>query len=179
MAGNPLDDNKRKLAEQLYHSYWNDAFKIAKSILKSKAAAEDCASSSFIKLLDNLDKVDPFPSPRTRGYLIVITRNMAYREYNLQKRFIDDFSTTTDDIINTIPDSSDTENIVLNNISKEQLMKAFSSLPQKDADLLALTYAFDYSIAECAELFGISVEATNCGTHIQVLNTNLPLEKQL
>ena len=145
--------------EKLYHLYWNDAVRTAESILHDKSSAEDCASSAFMKLIDNLDKVAPTPCSQTKGYLIVITRNMAYREYNLKKRFIDT-EEDPDDFLKELTDSSTTEEIALANISKQNLKNAFSSLPQKDADLLALKYAYDQSVVECAEILGMTVEAT-------------------
>lgn len=148
----------KKTAEVLYRTYWNDAVKTAQKILMDRAAAEDCASSAMITLFDNLDKTDPFPSSRTRGYLIVITRNLAFREYNLQKKIFYN-SETAEEQLEQTPDEKETEDIVFNNWTSREIADGLSRLSKRDADILILTYGFDHTVSECAKLLGISTEA--------------------
>ncbi len=157
-AGDQENVINRQVAEKIYLACWDDAVRVAQIILNDHSAAEDCAQTAMIKLFEHIDKVDTYPSPRTKGYLIVITRNLAYREYNLQKRILN-YTEEAERQLNDSTDGRATEDIALDNWTSEVIADALARLPDRDSDILVLTYGFDHSTAECADLMGMSVEA--------------------
>lgn len=79
------EDDKSKF-EEIYKSYGKTMFYVANDILKNYAQAEDVVHTSFIKIINNLDKIDEVNCNKTKGFIVTIVKNTAIDEYRKNKR---------------------------------------------------------------------------------------------
>ena len=79
------DDDKNKF-EQLYLTYRQDMYKIAYSILKNNADAEDAVHQAFLSIANNFEKILEIPRQEIKAYIVIIIRNTAINLYNENKR---------------------------------------------------------------------------------------------
>lgn len=66
-----------RLVERLYRDHKSLMFQIAFRILNDASLAEDAVHQSFIKVIQNIHKIDETDVVKTRNFLAIICRNMA------------------------------------------------------------------------------------------------------
>jgi len=79
------EQDKNKF-EILYTTYRKLMFYVANRILKDQYLAEDAVHQAFIKIIENLDKIEDVHCHKTKSYIVIIVRNNAINMYNRRKR---------------------------------------------------------------------------------------------
>lgn len=134
-------------------------YKQAYSILKDSHLAEDAVHAAFLKVIKYSHKIGEINCPRTRNYLVIISRTTAIdimnkqsREYSMDSNFHE-----------YIPDKTEKEplNMVLHNETVNELEEIINGLPFIYRDAILLSIAQEHSRAEIAELCGISIDAVD------------------
>lgn len=152
------NENDRNKTERLYKQYKYLIFSEANKILQDKHLAEDAVHQSFIKIINNLHKIDENNCPRTRNFLVIICVNVAKSIYNKslylnkQDYMVEDFDA---DMADTGNDPLD---ILVDKDSVKQIIKAIEALNPIYRDVLLLKQAHGYSLKEIAELLEIPEE---------------------
>ena len=72
----------RLKTERLYLSYRKLMYKEAFEIVQNRHCAEDAVSESFVRIIDNLHKIDEQDCLKTRSFLVIICQNVAKNIYN-------------------------------------------------------------------------------------------------
>lgn len=148
-VGNEKDRDK---AAELFNRYYGTMLYIAGGILHEPHLAEDAVSSSFIKILKNLDKFDMNNCTRTSGLIVIIVRNTAIdmlRELNRKQTIpLEEYMEDTADepVIDqiTIADAC------------EHITQCIAKLNKQYADILYLKCAMNYSNDEIQQILGIN-----------------------
>lgn len=70
--------------EDLYSKYYVKLFRLAKSMIKSDAVAEELVSEAFVILLVHIDELREHPNPL--GWLYVVLTNLARNALRRQKQ---------------------------------------------------------------------------------------------
>lgn len=73
------------LAEKLYNKYSKFMFKVAYTILKDNSLTEDAVQQAYIKVINNLNKINEREEKKTRNFIGLITKNTAIDIYNKVK----------------------------------------------------------------------------------------------
>lgn len=73
------------LAEKLYNKYSKFMFKVAYTILRDNVITEDAVQQAFIKVINNLNKINENEEKKTRNFIGLITKNTAIDIYNKVK----------------------------------------------------------------------------------------------
>jgi RNA polymerase sigma-70 factor (ECF subfamily) len=124
---------------------------IAEGILHDKAQAEDAVSEAFVRIIYNLDKIDMNDCYKTKGFVVIVTRNTSYDILKKQSRFIP---------IEKLPDCFGEADAVFNEISVKEacgkISEAITGLNKAYADILYLKLYMDYTNEETAQILGIS-----------------------
>lgn len=144
------EEDKDKF-ELLYITYRKLMFYVANCILNDEWLAEDAVHQTFLKILENLDKVGKVSCHKTKSYIVTMVRNNAINLYNQRKR------------CTTIP-LEDVEYCITTkpiNVTEDldHLAKAALKLPVIYKDVLILKYVQEFSNEEIAKMLNIS-EAT-------------------
>ena len=82
------DPEGRSKFMRLYFHNQGLMYSVAKRILRSDALAEDALQEAFFAIARNIEKVHDPESPQTRGFCVVIARNMALTLLRKQQREI-------------------------------------------------------------------------------------------
>lgn len=147
--------NKKTKLEKLYYTYRQQMFQEAFSILEDKSLAEDAVSESFVRIINNLNKIECDDSPRTRNFLLTICRNVALDFYRKRKHNNSHFQEPKNDIsFQNTP-----ENIVIDKESINRIMEIILNMDAIYKDTLLLNKVYHISRGDIAKMFGISPEA--------------------
>jgi RNA polymerase sigma-70 factor (ECF subfamily) len=71
------DEQERNKIEEVYNRYYSTMLYIAKDILHDEGLAEDAVSESFIKIINNVEKIREVNCYQTRGFIVVLVRNVS------------------------------------------------------------------------------------------------------
>lgn len=148
------DDDRIKTTE-IYRLYSGTMLYIAKTILHDNYLAEDAVSEAFIRIIDNLGKINTINCYQTRGFVVIIVRNISFDILRRQKRS------------KTLPlydysDYSVCKEPVFDNVTTKEacskIVDAISRLNKNYSDILYLKMEFNYSSKEISKTLGISEE---------------------
>lgn len=145
------DESDREYVEDLYKKYEQPMFKIAYNILHNSTDAEDAVQNTFMKIIDNLEKIRAIDSKETKYYLFYMTRNAAkdiQRKANHLPESVEELGELEADI--SVEDS------VMIKIDLEELKTAMRMLPDNEHDILFMNLILGHPPAEIAGLYGIS-----------------------
>ena len=136
--------------EQIYITYKQTMFYSANRILKDEYLAEDVVHQAFLRIIDNLSKIDKIDCHKTKVFIVIIVENIAIDFYRKRKR---EDNISFDKIEIYIEDIKAKDNFILNNI-EEAILK----LPINYSTVLRLKYSQGYSNKEVAQILNISEE---------------------
>lgn len=128
-------------------------FYVAKGILNDDYLSEDAVHEAFINIAKNMNNISEVESLRTKGYVVIIVRNISLNMLKKQKSNgeIDDFNEIISSDLNL-------EDEVLSKISFELIIDEIMKLPVIYKDVLYLSYVEDLSIQEISISINISDE---------------------
>ena len=145
-----LEEDKNKF-EQLYTTYKQTMFYVANRILKDEYLSEDAVHQAFfLRIIDNLSKIDKIDCHKTKGFIVVIVENIAIDFYRKRKR---ENSISFDKVEIYIEDVKNSDIFILNDI-EEAILK----LPINYSTVLRLKYSQGYTNEEISEILKISEE---------------------
>lgn len=72
--------------EQLYLEYKGLMFHVAYEILHNEQDAEDAVHQAFVKIAENIKKIDDPICPKTHSYVVTIVENKAIDQYRKQQK---------------------------------------------------------------------------------------------
>ncbi len=140
--------------EQVYNLYKHTMFYVAKGILKDDYLSEDAVHNAFINIAQNMSNISEVNSNRTKGYVVIIARNISLNMLKKQKNIVD-----IDDFEEYTADDLSLEDEVLSKIAFDLVVKEIDSLPIIYKDILHLTYVENLKTQEISSLINISNEA--------------------
>ncbi|MGL5439675.1 MAG: RNA polymerase sigma factor [Filifactoraceae bacterium] len=140
------EEDKRKF-EKLYISYKQTMFYVAVKILKDEHIAEDAVHHAFLKIINNLDKIDIVDNYKTKGFVVVITENTAIDIYRKRKR---EKSISFDEIEIFMEDSK------IEVMAENMIKEAMNKLPINYMTVLKLKYTQGFSDSEISNMLDIS-----------------------
>ncbi|MDO5027893.1 MAG: sigma-70 family RNA polymerase sigma factor [Bacillota bacterium] len=150
-----LDQADRDLVEDLYINFSQKFFNYGLSLVKNKEDAEEALSLTYIKIMENLEKIRSLPEEKIESYCFVIYHNklMDIIRYKNKLSPIEEIEKIMDD---TNPSPYDQ---VEKKLFLEDLDKHLQDLDQTDRNLLAFRYKYSLGYKEIALLLNISPEA--------------------
>lgn len=139
-------DDKDKF-EHLYKTYRKLLFYVAKKILKDDYLAEDAVHNTFLKVIENMEKINEVDCHKTRSLLVIMTRNQCINIYNCQKSHpmlpLDETLSAGNEIAASAEDA-------------DELMRAVLKLPELYRGPMTLKYVQGFSNREIAVILDIT-----------------------
>ena len=147
------DESEKSLFESLYLKYRNYMFHIANGILNDTYLSEDAVHQAFLNVIPHLQKMtfEELDSAKTKGFLIVVTRNAAIDIYRKRHDTV-----SLDDVGNMVYDDT---SAVDTHIEYLEMMKKINALPNKYKDVLLLKFVYGCDNKEIQSILKIK-EAT-------------------
>ena len=133
--------------EQLYLEYRGLMFHVAYDILHNEHDAEDAVHQAFVKIAENIKKIDEPVCPKTHSYVVTIVENKAIDQYRKQQKH------QTVELIEEIQGTNahyDGDN---------DLTKCLLKLPATYREMILLRYHHGYTVREIAQMQGLSLSA--------------------
>lgn len=118
-------------------------------ILHNEQDAEDAVHMAFIKIAENIKKIDVLDCPKTRSYIVTIVEHKAIDIYRKKSRHKE--SEYLEEV-NGLEVTYDGDNL---------LTKSILNLPARYREVILLRYYHGYSVREIAALFEISLAAAS------------------
>ena len=146
-------DEERDLVTRLYTAYEKMMYNIALGILKNRQDAEDAVSDGFVRVINNLDKIEDVESIRTKGFMITIVKSTSINIYNKRKR---DDHINIDDVYDI--SNEDIENDYLKKCDSDTVHKAIDKLNDNYKSVLRLKYFYEMNTGEIADVLDISAD---------------------
>ena len=144
-----IDTPERKSKfEQIYRTYEQTMFYVANRILKDEYLSEDAVHQAFLRIIDNLDKIEEINCHKTKGFIVIITENISIDLYRKRKR---ETCISFDEIEIYVEDTADTAHMFENVIEQ-----AIAKLPVNYLTVFKLKYSHGYSDREISELLHIT-----------------------
>ena len=72
--------------ENLYTQYERLLFSVAFGILCDYHLAEDAVNDAFIKIIENIDRIDEIDRPRTKRFVVIVIKNVCFDMLRKKKR---------------------------------------------------------------------------------------------
>lgn len=152
------NDNDRGKMEKIYELYYGTMLHIANSILHENHLAQDAVSEAFIRIINNLEKINAIDCYQTRGFVVIIVRNISL---NMLKHKNRNKTTPLDDYIEYV-ESEETlfnddlfDNITIKE-AREEIAAAIAKLNKNYSDILFLKQEYSMDNAEIGKIFGLS-----------------------
>ncbi|MHB8061683.1 MAG: RNA polymerase sigma factor [Ruminiclostridium sp.] len=146
-------DKEYKKIEELYIEYRTMMYRIAYSILNDNVFSEDAVQQAFETIIINYDKFKNLTENRTKGLLILITKNTCLNI--LKRKKIIEFVSFDDEMDDSCIDNP-IENFIISNESYSRLLKVIDDLDEKYSLVLQLKFVFGYTYSEISKLLSIS-----------------------
>lgn len=143
------EEDKRKF-EHIYLTYKQTMFYAANRILKNHHSSEDAVHQAFLRIVDNLDKINEADCHKTRAFLVVIVEHIAIDIYRKRKR---ENMISFDELEIYIADDTCPEDEVIDLVSS-----AILKLPVNYSTVLRLKFSQGYNDSEIAEILDITQE---------------------
>ena len=131
-------------------------YNISFNLLRNKYDAEEAVSQTFLKIIENIEKVSALSCHQIEPYCIVILKNETFnvirkRDKNIYVRNVDCFEHHGG--------NSDVEEEYLRNADKEKLLSCVNRLSDEDKNLIFLRFIYEMGFKQIAKLLGITEEA--------------------
>ena len=139
------DINEQTLFAEIYEQNVGRMYSIAKSILTSNQLAEEAVHDTFLKVIDNFEKVSALSPKMCQGWINVVVKNISLNILKKEKR---SFPIENEKLFTISSDENDRE--------YNYLIEAINNLPEKYRDVLEMYYLLGYDSNEIASLLGIT-----------------------
>lgn len=135
---------ERSKFERLYYLYRDTLHAVAYGILKDDRDAEDAVQHAFLKIVENISKIEEVDCLKTKGYIVTIVRNRAIDMYRRKKSHPN------------IPYNEESVGSAVEYDGGNALAGCILKLPQRQRDIIILKYHYGYTLKEIAKMLGIT-----------------------
>ena len=140
--------------EYMYRKYKNLLYYKAWDILHDHMLAEDALSETMVRVFRNMEKIGDPDSPESASFLVTITRNVSLTLLKRRKAVYESIEDGEPD--ETIADSFDLEDSVIDGISEDRLCVIVGKLDEVSRNIFILKHAYDLSHQEIASQLGLT-----------------------
>ncbi len=157
---------EKQLAIRLYEKYSKFMFKVAYDILNDSYAAEDALQQAFIKISNNLKKIDEHNETSTRNFIGLVTRNTAIDMYNKIKK-----QPLPLDDADTCDKNCDISSLIITRETYNRILKHINDLKPHYREIIFLKFEENLKYDEISKLLDITPE--NARKRIERARTQL------
>jgi len=134
----------RSKFEIMYLEYRDTVYNIAYDILKNVHDAEDAVHYAFLKIAENIHKIDDPKCPKARCYLVTIVENKAIDIYRAKRTHP------------MLPYTDEAIGIQVEYQGSDELVGCILKLPTRQRQIIILKYCHGYELKDIAKILGIS-----------------------
>lgn len=151
-----MQDKERDFVNKLFSKMNVKMYNISFNILRDKFDAEEAVAQTFLKIIDNIQKILALPCPQIEPYCVIILKNETMNIIRKRKKVV---HVENVDYFDHKDEAYDIEEEYLETIGKEKLLACINRLSDEDKALIHLRYIHEMGFKHIAELLGITEEA--------------------
>ena len=134
--------------ELIYSTYKKQMYYTANNILKDSHLAEDAVHNAFLRIINNLEKIEDVNSHKTKGLIVIIVKNVSIDIYRKNKKERDNTI-----FIDDLDDINGYDEINKNDIGDLEI--AISKLPENYKQVFLLKFSHELTDNEISEILDI------------------------
>ncbi len=134
--------------ENIYNTHKKNMFYVANRIAKDQYLSEDIVQQSFLRIINNLDKINDVNCHKTKGFIVMVVQNISidfYRKHKIENNI-------SFDEIETYIENIEQKDILITN----DLEETISNLPIIYSNILRLRFIYGYSYIDIAKILKTS-----------------------
>ena len=134
--------------ELIYNTYKKQMYYTANNILKDSHLAEDAVHNAFLRIINNLEKIEDINSHKTKGLIVIIVKNVSIDIYRKNKKERDNTI-----FIDDLDDINGYDEINKNDLGDLEI--AISKLPENYKQVFLLKFSHELTDNEISEILDI------------------------
>ena len=151
-----LTDNEIDFIDKIFSKMNIKMYSISFNILKNKFDAEEAVAQTFLKIINNIEKISALPCPQIEPYCVIILKNetiniIRKRKKNVYAEDVDCFDHNNK--------GHYIEKEYLEKVDKEKLLSCIDRLSDDDKNLIYFRFVNEMKFKDISELLGITEEA--------------------
>lgn len=134
--------------ELIYNTYKKQMYYTANNILKDSHLAEDSVHNAFLRIINNLEKIEDINSHKTKGLIVIIVKNVSIDIYRKNKKERDNTI-----FIDDLDDINGYDEINKNDLGDLEI--AIYKLPENYKQVFLLKFSHELTDNEISEILDI------------------------
>ncbi len=161
--------------QELISKYHPIVYKFLVRVTEDERLTEDLTQETFIKIIRSIDKFDVNGKAKFSTYIIAVSKN-CYIDY-LRKNKKTMQSVAIDDNLNIEDTDVNVEEIVLDKIYGNDILKAMESLTEEQRIAIKLKYIEDLTLKEIGDILKIEPKTVKSRIHNGIVKLRQLLQK--
>lgn len=154
-----ISDDDRKKFEYLYDKHKKLMLYISYKILKDLNLAEDATSDAFIRIYQNIYKIEDPDSPMTVSYIATIVRNASITLLNKRRKHI------MEELPDSLEENFDLEEIIISDMILIEIYKALDNLDEDSKSIFLLKFTHGFSTKEIEKILNLNESTIRTKLH--------------
>lgn len=150
-----LTDGEKDFINKIFEKVNVKMYSISFNILRNKFDTEEAVAQTFLKIIDNIEKISALPCPQIEPYCVIILKNETMNIIRKRKKtvHIDDV-----DYFNHSDECHDIEEEYLETVDKEKLRSCVNRLSDDEKNFVYLRFVNEMKFKDISGLLGITEE---------------------
>lgn len=151
-----MSDGERDFINNLFSKINVKMYNISFNILRNKFDAEEAVGQTFLKIIDNIEKISNLPCPQIEPYCVIILKNESINIIRKRKKIVH-----VEDVDYFDHENGDynIEEEYLETVNKDKLLICVNRLSDEEKNLIHLRFVHEMKFKYIAELLEITEEA--------------------
>jgi len=151
-----ISDEEKDLVNKIFSELNVRMYNVSYKILGNKYDVEEAQSETFLKIMQNIDKISALPCPQIEPYCVRILKNETINIIRRRGKivYINDM-----DLLEGVYEGYNTEDEFLKVADTERLQTCIDRLSDDEQDFIHLRFTEDRILKDIAEFFDITEEA--------------------
>lgn len=151
-----ISDEEKDLVNEIFSKLNVQMYNVSYKILENKYDVEEALSETFLKIMQNIDKISALPCPQIDPYCVKILKNETINIIRRRSKivYINDM-----DLLEDAYESYNIEDEFLKSADTERLQACIDRLSDDEQDFIHLRFNNEMRLKDIAEFFDITEEA--------------------
>lgn len=146
---------ERLKMQRLFEKYNKLVYFYVNEILNNHHLSEEAVQDTYLRILNNLSKIDEREETRTANYIITVAKNVARSKAVKENKVMPvDFDDAENDYLTK--DSFDLEDYILGQDSYDEILSQVNKLDEMALEILRLKYINDFSDRTVAQICNLT-----------------------
>ena len=151
-----MTDDEKNFINKIFSKMNAKMYNISFNILRDKFDAEEAVSQTFLKIIDNIEKISALPCPQIEPYCVIILKNETMNIIRKRKKilYVEDA-----EYLDHSDGDCNIEEEYLETVNKEKLLSCINKLSDDEKNLIYLRFVNEMGFKDISELLEITEEA--------------------